>query len=372
MKKIIIIIIAIIILLSCALLKTNTITFNYYTQIDNQIQEVSDTLRVKWYKSISFPSVNLDNYELDGWICENDLTYYTVPKNRNNFAYTAIIYPKVYSVNFFANKEDQNPIYSYHYEYGSNIPIEYKAPETETMSFLHWENINSEEVYCINNMTSGDVNLYVKYSPKVFNIVYNLNGGSFKDTPISQYTYGDSIQELPIPQRSQYTFKGWYSDSLFTTQVSSISESDFGDIVLYAKWKLNYTEGDYGRLTIGNYTAKLCSRDDPNCSGLRAQAICDLPDVCLYTTRKMGTLIQLADHNNQGFIAIKNNTVAKWTRNNKTIYLKRVSIRIGYNHSLEYCDDGTSVYDNPAGPILMYTCVPGQKDKVYITFWDYM
>ena len=104
---------------------------------------------------------------------------------------------------------------------------------------------------------------------------------------------------------------------------------------------------------------------------MSAQAICDLPDVCFYTTRRNNTVIIFADHNTQGFLAIKNYTSATWTHNGTTTHLQRISIYTGDNEGLNY-DDGTCAYDNPDGPILMYTCIPGQKGKVYITFWKYI
>lgn len=70
---------------------------------------------------------------------------------------------------------------------------------------------------------------------KEYKITYYLNGGTNNTSNPSTYIGGEGT-ELLDPTRDNYTFEGWYTDSQFTTQVTSISEEASGDIDLYAKW----------------------------------------------------------------------------------------------------------------------------------------
>ncbi len=66
-------------------------------------------------------------------------------------------------------------------------------------------------------------------------IVYkNLNGAVNSNN--SYYTYGMSFR-FNSPVLNGHTFMGWYTDNTFTTPISSVSNTDSGKKVLYAKWK---------------------------------------------------------------------------------------------------------------------------------------
>ena len=365
MKKIIMIISIIIICFLCVLLKTNTITFRYDVEFENQLNEVEEIRRIKWYKSLDFPNVQLNNYDIIGWV-DNNQEYIYYPSNVNNSIYTLVIEPKIYTIYFYENISDDTPIHSIDFQYGNIIYITYKADDTLTHTFDYWEDISQNR---IDEVQFCDTNLYAHYSPKTFNINYELNGGNFKEEPLLNYTYGTEVESLPAPYKSEYEFQGWYLDENFENKIESISNQTYGDLTLYAKWKFIYTEGIYGRLTVGSYSAKLSSPKEYK--GLTAQQVCDLSGVCYYGVRDNGNLIVFADHNTQGFLAIKNNTTAKWTWNGRVTHLKRISIYTGYNNGIIYYDDGVDAFRNHDGPIMMYTCIPGTKNKVYITFWDY-
>ena len=70
-----------------------------------------------------------------------------------------------------------------------------------------------------------------------YDINYELGGGVNNASNPTTYTIEDTIA-LKDPTKSGYTFKGWYSDANFTTQVTSISKKA-QNITLYAKWAVN-------------------------------------------------------------------------------------------------------------------------------------
>ena len=83
----------------------------------------------------------------------------------------------------------------------------------------------------------SNVILQAVWSPKVFKISYNFNGGT--GTPIStqNYTYGTGPAVLPAsgPTRFEFNFLGWATTPTATTPVSA-SFAPSGDILMHAVW----------------------------------------------------------------------------------------------------------------------------------------
>lgn len=70
-------------------------------------------------------------------------------------------------------------------------------------------------------------------------ITLNLNGGVLPDGTILTFDIGTETV-LPIPTKENYSFAGWYNDDSFQgLPVSIITETDYGDRTLYAKWVPN-------------------------------------------------------------------------------------------------------------------------------------
>lgn len=78
---------------------------------------------------------------------------------------------------------------------------------------------------------SVDVDEFVKE----YKITYHLNDGTNSSSNPATYIEGTGTK-LYDATKKNYTFEGWYTDSKFTTKVTSISATATGDIDLYAKW----------------------------------------------------------------------------------------------------------------------------------------
>ena len=76
---------------------------------------------------------------------------------------------------------------------------------------------------------------------KVFNIYYVLSGGTLNTDLYSYNTeVGVSEEDMPIPIKDGYEFKGWYTTSYYSQEslVRDIPEGTKIDYRLYAKWEL--------------------------------------------------------------------------------------------------------------------------------------
>lgn len=88
---------------------------------------------------------------------------------------------------------------------------------------------------------TGDVTYYAQFSDALntYAITYKNVNGAENSNPTS-YTYGDTVTLKSPPNRTGYTFGGWYEDySCRYNPVSQISATDTGNKTFYALWTAN-------------------------------------------------------------------------------------------------------------------------------------
>ena len=108
-----------------------------------------------------------------------------------------------------------------------------KYPDTE---------MSTDAVYTF--AVSEDARLIAYFSPKVYNISYVLNQGSWVTNYFAPetYTYSEGVT-LPTVANVEYlnhTFEGWYDNAQFTgNPITVISTTAMGDTTLYAKWTID-------------------------------------------------------------------------------------------------------------------------------------
>ncbi|WP_320973288.1 InlB B-repeat-containing protein, partial [Enterocloster bolteae] len=83
-------------------------------------------------------------------------------------------------------------------------------------------------------MPSESVRIYAKWTAPEYSVTFETNGGDSIDG--IKVTKGDVLSDLPIPEKADDEFLGWYTDAALTQKY--ISESKIvKDTVLYARWK---------------------------------------------------------------------------------------------------------------------------------------
>jgi uncharacterized repeat protein (TIGR02543 family) len=85
----------------------------------------------------------------------------------------------------------------------------------------------------------GQVSIRANYNLINYNITYVLDEGTNSANNPSTYTVASNTIVLENAIKSGFVFSGWYSDSGFTTQVTSIPSGSTGNITLYAKFVAN-------------------------------------------------------------------------------------------------------------------------------------
>lgn len=94
-------------------------------------------------------------------------------------------------------------------------------------------------VITIDTTQTGTVHLYGEFTPAVYDISYELDGGTNDAGNPATYTYGIGVTEFKPAVKEGYTFGGWYLDAEFTLPTASIDATQTGEVVLHAKFTLN-------------------------------------------------------------------------------------------------------------------------------------
>ena len=105
--------------------------------------------------------------------------------------------------------------------------------------FLGWFEENSQTEYIFDKIEARNVELKAKWQTQSYNIVYNLDDGTNGNNPTT-YTVEDEITLLTA-SKTGYEFIGWFTDSAYNNEVSTIAIGTTGDIELWAKFEIeNY------------------------------------------------------------------------------------------------------------------------------------
>ncbi len=213
-------------------------------------------------KAIKLPDPTKEHYTFGGWFTEEELeNVIEVIANTStgNKVFYAKWVPKTYILTFdpCGGRISQT---TQQYVYGEVTEFARK-PYSDYYDFAGWY---YDKAYTqpfggkITADKSGDHTLYAKWTPAKYEIELNCYYGEFPvgtNEPTS-YTYGSTVDKLPIPIREGFSFAGWYADDLLTKPVSSpvVKATDSGNKTFYATWdrgyQLIFTQPSYGKISV--------------------------------------------------------------------------------------------------------------------------
>lgn len=193
---------------------------------------------------LTLPTPTREGYTFEGWYTESTFNNKVTKINTGSTGektfyakWMKITYSIVYET--YGGSLPSNAPSSYTVEDNVVLP----TPTREGYTFEGWYTSSTFNVkvesYPVG--TTGNKNLYAKWTPITYAINYVLNGGVNSNSNPSTYTIEQSVSFV-APTREGYTFEGWYTDSFYTTQVTAISIGSTGSMTLCAKWTItNYT-----------------------------------------------------------------------------------------------------------------------------------
>ncbi|MDY3239682.1 MAG: InlB B-repeat-containing protein [Anaerovoracaceae bacterium] len=185
-------------------------------------------------------------YIFNGWsgtglIGEDNMTV-TIPKgSTGNREYTAHWTQDTYEITYHLNDGEapnsQNPT-SYTVE---SEAIELNNPTKPGYTFTGWNGtgINGRDLkyVIIPNGSTGNREYAADWTPEIYVVTLNTNGGKINSGNVTDYTYGQGATLPTDVTKAGYTFKGWYDNETFTgNPVATISDTDTEKKEYWAKW----------------------------------------------------------------------------------------------------------------------------------------
>ena len=184
-------------------------------------------------------------YSNDSFASDTKITSPFIAPNNAMTVYAKWI-PNIYNISYNVLDEATNTNPNT-YTYGTTTVL--SDAEKTGYEFLGWytDDVYSNQITEIGSDEIDDKVLFGKFEPKVYSMIYNLNGGVNNDRNPSTYTT-DAEVRLYNPTRDGYDFGGWYYDSSFNNSVSSPFIAPPENTTVYARWtvktySITYVDG---------------------------------------------------------------------------------------------------------------------------------
>ena len=150
------------------------------------------------------------------------------------------------------------------------LAVEPAAPTRAHFTFAGWfTDMALTSAYNFATPVTADVTLYAKWTPVVYTVSFNSNGGSAVAAQTPKY-FGDLVVQPVAPTRTGYDFKGWYSDAGLTAAWNFASGTVNGNMTLYAKWEIKHLKVTFdpslGSVTV-DYGGKVIKPATPTRAG---------------------------------------------------------------------------------------------------------
>ena len=212
----------------------STISFetNGATPIQSVEIEAGDTLEL--------PTPTLEGYTFGGWFLDSAYQRSANVLVLNNQDRTLYAYwiANLYTITFDSNGGSNiEPIIQ---TFNSSItePIQ---PTLAGYDFAGWFTDDETFLSPFTFTTMPlDTNLFAKWTPTVYDITYQLDGGTLAVGSTLSYTVEDDLVIFNDPSKTGYTFRGWFDNNAFDGDVYvAINPNRMSDLTLFAKWTVN-------------------------------------------------------------------------------------------------------------------------------------
>ena len=187
----------------------------------------------------TLPTPAKDNYDFLGWY-ENgvkvDVLDTADAENKTYYASWKYNIPAldVYKITFNGNVYDVTENNALLTNANLKNAMEVVADKTGYIVAFNTKADGTGENVTTAYVPTGDMEIFVIETLKVYNITYVLDGGALDGTEKTSYTVEDEDYTLPTPTKDGFTFLGWYEDG---TEVTVLDTADAEDKTYTAKWE---------------------------------------------------------------------------------------------------------------------------------------
>ena len=193
--------------------------------------------------NITLVNPTREGYDFTGWtgtgLAEPTMSV-TIADSIGDRSYTATWTPHIYAINYNLNGGSvSTPNPSTYIIESTDITL--ANPTRDGYTFAGWTGTGLDSAtmsVTIEQGSSGDRSYTAIWTPTVYTITYNLNGGSAANP--TSYTIESSDITLANPTRTGYTFAGWTGTDLDSATLSvTIEHGSTGDRSYTATWTIN-------------------------------------------------------------------------------------------------------------------------------------
>ena len=208
---------------------------------------------------------SLEGYGKDSIVAKdangNTITTFTVNGNGTTEVYLYYSRNK-YTLNLVAGTNIKTVTGAGTYKWGSTVNIS-ATMDNDSGNTYNWLNWTSSDKTILADQADQNATITMPIVPdgkkltltanatanaNEYSITYeNLQGATNSQNP-SNYIYGTTVTFNNPGSRPGYTFKGWYEDSEYTTQITGISATQKGNVTVYAKWETNKYKVTYNAM----------------------------------------------------------------------------------------------------------------------------
>lgn len=108
--------------------------------------------------------------------------------------------------------------------------LDVPSPKPKRGYSVKWRDVDLTNV-------QEDITVTAEYTPNVYKITYETDGGDLIGNTVFEYTVEDSVA-LPLAEKEYYTFEGWFDNiELAGESVGEIAIGTVDDKTFYAKWR---------------------------------------------------------------------------------------------------------------------------------------
>jgi len=159
--------------------------------------------------------------------------------NQYNHLFELLAYKVIYNDN--GSVQGNIPVDANMYQRNTKATVLDNVGALEKTGYLFngWNSTaNGDGVdYAVNSIIDigeSDLTLYAKWTPNVYTVTFNTDGGTTIDPVTVMYDKG--LIQPADPTKVGHTFVGWYVDDTLNTPWDFAADRITGDLTLYAKW----------------------------------------------------------------------------------------------------------------------------------------
>ncbi len=221
--------------------KFTPISYSITYNLDGGINNESNPISYDVEDSFNLLAATKEGYTFGGWYDNSEFSGTAITEvalgthsNITLYAKFTISSGATYSVFFY---DGATPLDEVEVIEGNLVEPMDPVPTKNGYTFNSWVTTNGGSTgFVFENPINGDTNIYAKWDLNNYTITYNLDSGTNSVNNPASYTIETPTITLEDASRSGHTFNGWFSDSGFETEVTTIVLGSTGNVTLYASF----------------------------------------------------------------------------------------------------------------------------------------